>query len=105
MQFTLRGSEGVIEIEGRCVTKVEAHNHDNTLRCEMCLYQTQNDHVCQRIDHADSGDTYYRLERCSDDLEIYQFFGTEPLANYLYGCAGILVPGMCRTDDSASNNQ
>jgi len=30
-------------------------------------------------------------------IEIYQFFGTEPLANYLYGSAGIEVPGLRKT--------
>ena len=27
-------------------------------------------------------------------LAVYGFFGTEPLANYLYGLAGLAVPGL-----------
>jgi len=109
MQFKLRGAEGVTEIIGECLVKVEARNHDDTVRCVMSLYQTesktQTNYYCHRIDYTDSGDTYYRLERCSNSLEIYQFFGTEPLANYLYGRAGIAVPGMRFTTPTTDQNR
>jgi len=98
MHLTLQDQKGdIVQIDGTCVAKVEALNHDDTVRCVMSLYQTSNDFVCQRIDEPETENTWYRLERCNDELEIYQFFGTEPLANYLYGRAGIEVPGLRNT--------
>lgn len=86
-----------IEFEGKCLADVCPQNHDDTVRCIMRLYQTQDDYVCQRIDEPESVDAVFHIERCDNALSIYQFFGTEPLANYLYGSAGIEVPGLRRT--------
>jgi len=98
MQHSLQGYQGdVLQFDGDCVASVEALNHDDTVRCIMRLYKTKNDFVCQRIDEPTTKDACYRLERCTETIEIYQFFGTEPLANYLYGSAGIEVPGLRKT--------
>jgi len=105
-----------IEIEGRlgsslkfngvCIARVEALNHDDTVRCLMSLYKTESGYVCHRIDNPGSIDSRSKFERCLDELSVYQFFGTEPLANFLYGSAGITVPGLRQkyvTPKSAKN--
>jgi len=91
----LRGQGGqVVQVSAECIAQVEALNHDDSVRCIMCLYRTEADFICQRVDNPESLDVRFRLEHCEDHLSIYQFFGTEPLANFLYGCAGIRVPGL-----------
>jgi len=79
---------------GESVVSVEALNHDDTVRCEMHLYKTDDGFICHRIDRHRTLDARYSLEKCKDILSVYQFFGTEPLANYLYGMMGFSVPGM-----------
>ena len=93
--FELRGQGGrLLKIAGECVVSVEALNHDDSVRCAMSLFKTETDFVCQRIDRPCTIDVRYRVERCNNSIDIYEFFGTEPLANYLYGCAGLHVPGL-----------
>jgi len=82
------------EFEGVCIASVEALNHDDTVRCAMSLYTSEGGYVCQRIDRPGTIDVRYNLEFCKDTLSVYQFLGTEPLANYLYGCASLPVPGL-----------
>ncbi len=95
MLHKLQGQGGkLLQIEAECIAVVEALNHDDTVRAEMRLYQTSSSYVCQRIDRPCTIDVRYKLETVDDEIGIYQFFGTEPLANYLYGCAGITVPGL-----------
>lgn len=83
-----------LEFIGDCVAHVDALNHDDTVRCTMRLYVTSTDYVCQRIDRPGTIDVRFSFERCENTLTVYQFFGTEPLANYLYGKAGLAVPGL-----------
>ena len=91
----LKGQGGIaLRFTGSCIARVEALNHDDTVRCEMCLYTAEDGYVCQRIDRPNTIDVRYRLERCDDILGVYQFLGTEPLANYLYGVATMAVPGL-----------
>jgi len=91
----LKGQGGVVlRFTGSCIACVEALNHDDTVRCEMSLYVTDDGYICQRVDQPNTIDVRYRLERCEDSLSVYQFLGTEPLANYLYGYAELTVPGL-----------
>lgn len=58
------------------------------------MYRLDTGFACERIDDEGTRD-----ERCfgtlaADALEVYHFFGTEPLANYLYGLARLPVPGL-----------
>lgn len=95
MPFDIEGRGGsALHFTGQCIVDVEALNHDDTVRCVMRLYKTESDYVCQRIDRPNTIDKRNSFERCSDILTVYHFFGTEPLANYLYGIAGFDVPGL-----------
>lgn len=103
-QLEIKGQGGhAISVMCECIVRVEALNHDDSVRCVMCLYRTKDDYLCQRIDNLGTIDARYRLERCADALSIYQSFGTEPLANYLYGCAGLKVPGLRESTYSRLN--
>ena len=79
---------------GELIASVEALNHDDTVRCSMHLYRENHAYICQRVDRPNTIDVRYRVERCADVLSVYQFFGTEPLANYLYGITKLSVPGL-----------
>lgn len=93
--FEITGRGGsTLQFTGECIVSVEALNHDDSVRCIMCLYATKTDYVCQRIDRPGTIDKRFSFERCVDSLTVYQYFGTEPLANYLYGVAGLTVPGL-----------
>ena len=81
-------------IQGRCVARACAHDHDGRVRRRFVLYTTANGYACERIDDPGLLD-----ERCfgavaEDARAVYEFFGTEPLANYLYGLARLAVPGL-----------
>lgn len=92
--YNIAGQGGsALQFTGQCIANVEAMNHDETVRCVMRLYTTETDYVCERIDRPNTIDIRFSYERCEDILTVYQFFGTEPLANYLYGVAGLEVPG------------
>jgi len=96
-EIELKGKGGkIFKFIGQGVAHVEALNHDDTVRCEMHLYKMDNHYVCQRIERPARLDVRYRVEICKDIFSVYQFFGTEPLANYLYGSVGFAVPGMRR---------
>jgi len=83
-----------ITFQGTRLAKVQALNHDNSVRRQFCLYQTADGFVAERIDYPATIDVRYWGEKCADILAIYNFFGNEPLANYLYGCVKIAVPGL-----------
>ena len=94
-EYELQGKGGrTTRFKGECIASVEALNHDDTVRCAMRLYVTGSNYVCHRIDRPETIDQRHKLEFCPDALSVYQFFGTEPLANYLYGIAAIAVPGL-----------
>lgn len=93
--FKITGRGGsTLQFDGKCLVDVEALNHDDTVRCAMRLYTTETDYVCFRVDRPCTINERASFERCTDILTVYQFFGTEPLANYLYGVAGLAVPGL-----------
>lgn len=99
--FEIEGRGGrTLQFMGECVATVEALNHDDTVRCALRLYATETEYVCQRVDRPGTIDRRISVERCADSLTVYQFFGTEPLANYLYGVAGLGVPGL-RTNNAS----
>jgi len=101
-QIELKGQgKQSIRFSGNHLATVEALNHDNSVRCEMHLYKANSGYICQRVDRPGTLDVRYRLEVCDDTLCVYQFFGTEPLANYLCGIVGFSVPGMRRTQKMA----
>ena len=83
-----------ITFQGRRIAKVHALNHDDSVRRVFCLYQTESGFVAERIDYPDTIDIRYWGAECADVLAVYDFFGNEPLANYLYGCLKFPVPGL-----------
>lgn len=83
-----------IEFQGAVLVDVVALNHDDTVRRRFRLYRTDDEFVAERIDNPDTIDDRYWGGYCADESAIYDFFGNEPLANYLYGAAGICVPGL-----------
>ena len=80
--------------EGICVAYVTALNHDDSVRRLFRLYEVDEDYAAERIDDPGTIDVRYWGARCSDTQSIYDFFGNEPLANYLYGVMRLPVPGL-----------
>lgn len=85
--------EDRLEFCGVCIADVAALNHDDTIRRRFRLYDASTHFVAQRIDYPDTIDVRYFGAECSDVQAVYDFFGNEPLANYLYGQADLTVPG------------
>ena len=83
-----------IEFQGICVADVAALNHDDAVRRRFRLYKRDNGFIAERIDDPGTIDDRYWGAECDDILAIYDFFGNEPLANYLYGVMGFDVPGL-----------
>jgi len=79
---------------GVCLANVRALDHDDAVRRVFRLYRGESEYVAERIDYPGTLDVRYFGERCLNVLSVYQFFGTEPLANYLYGHAQLNVPGL-----------
>lgn len=79
---------------GSCMASVVALNHDDTIRRRFSVYKTDSGYVAQRVDSPGTIDIRYFGAECADVLAVYDFFGNEPLANYLYGNAGLAVPGL-----------
>ena len=87
--------------EGVCVAHVTALNHDDSVRRIFRLYEVNEHYAAERIDDPDSIDVRYWGAKCTDTQSIYDFFGNEPLANYLYGVLKLPVPGLrCITLDT-----
>jgi len=84
----------VFEFEGRCLTRVVALNHDDSVRRQFSVYSDKRAYVAERIDSPGTIDVRFWGNRCSDAQEVYDFFGNEPLANYLYGNLNLRVPGL-----------
>jgi len=84
----------LLEFKGRCLAKVVALNHDDSIRRLFALYEFDMAFVAQRIDDPNTINVRYWGAECQHVEDIYDFFGNEPLANYLYGCLGISVPGL-----------
>lgn len=83
-----------ITFQGIRLAKVEALNHDDSVRRQFCLYQYSEGFIVERIDYPATIDVRYWGAKCADVLAVYDFFGNEPLANYLYGCVKFNVPGL-----------
>ena len=83
-----------ITFEGTQLACVQALNHDDSVRRQFRLYKTLDGYVAERIDYPNTIDVRYWGEKCADNLAVYDFFGNEPLANYLYGCVKLAVPGL-----------
>ena len=83
-----------ITFQGHCLANVVALNHDDTVRRRFCVYKTDAGYVAQRVDYPQTIDIRYFGAECADVLAVYDFFGNEPLANFLYGAAGLSVPGL-----------
>ncbi len=84
----------VFSFTGECLARVLALNHDESVRRQFSVYSHGQEYVSERIDYPDTLDVRYWGARCPDDLALYDFFGNEPLANYLYGKLSINVPGL-----------
>ena len=83
-----------ITFEGTLLAEVHVLDHDDAVRRQFALYQTPDGYVAQRIDYPNTIDVRYWGAECADVLAVYEFFGNEPLANYLYGCLKFNVPGL-----------
>ena len=83
-----------ITFQGYRLASVQALDHDDSVRRQFCLYQTADGFIAERIDYPATIDVRYWGEKCADVLAVYDFFGNEPLANYLYGCVNLEVPGL-----------
>ncbi len=95
MRFSVRLSRSdTLEFDGECLARVVALNHDDTVRRQFCVYAYGSKFVAERVDYPDTLDVRYWGACCSDSVAIYDFFGNEPLANFLYGSLGISVPGL-----------
>jgi len=86
-----------IECDGVCLADVNALNHDDSVRRVFRLYKTETGYLAERIDDPATIDVRYWGARCTDVDSIYEFFGNEPLANYLYGSLRLAVPGLCHS--------
>lgn len=80
--------------EGECIASVIAMNHDDSVRRSFKLYRCVDSYVAERIDNPDTLDVRYWGCECSNEADVYDFFGNEPLANYLYGRLQFKVPGL-----------
>ena len=83
-----------LAFHGVCLADVVALNHDDRVRRIFRLYQRPEGFVAERIDSPDTIDVRYWGAECVDSLAVYEFFGNEPLANYLYGAVNLSVPGL-----------
>lgn len=90
--------DDICEFDGQCLARVVALNHDDTVRRMFAVYLREPGYVAERIDDPDTIDVRYWGRCCKDTLSLYDFFGNEPLANYLYGCLKLAVPGLRSVD-------
>jgi len=94
-KYELTAKDGTtFNIVGECLASVAALNHDDSVRATLRLFKTAAGFVCESVDNPHTADASYRIEHCENSLGVYQFFGTMPLANYLYGSAKMAVPGL-----------
>jgi len=100
--ITVQGQKGQsLTFTGKLLACAEALNHDDSIRRRFCVYQSEQVFVAERIDSPGTLDARYWASRCSDEQQLYDFFGNEPLANYLYGLLTIEVPGLRRGSQAA----
>jgi len=88
-----------LEFQGTLLADVVALNHDDAVRRRFRLYQRANGFIAERIDNPDTIDMRFWGAECDGILAVYEFFGNEPLANYLYGVVRCEVPGLKCKDE------
>lgn len=93
VQVVLTGGK-TLTVEGPCIASVVALDHDDSIRRCFRLYRCATGYVAERIDHPDSIDVRFWGSQCNTTMDVYDFFGNEPLANYLYGRLQLPVPGL-----------
>lgn len=93
LQLKMSGGD-ILEFDGKCLASVVALNHDDSIRRCFKLYSCEDGYVAQKIDDPDTIDARYWGAECKTALDVYDFFGNEPLANYLYGRLQLQVPGL-----------
>ncbi|MFK7997514.1 MAG: hypothetical protein AB8B87_25540 [Granulosicoccus sp.] len=86
-------SDKVIEFRGVCLTRVAVLDHDERVRRQFAVFSHDAGYVAERIDYPETIDVRFWGALCVDAEALYQFFGNEPLANYLYGTLRLSVPG------------
>lgn len=92
-QVTLTG--GILHtFDGECIASVAVKNHDDSIRRLFRVYRCQTSYVAERVDDPDTLNVRFWGAKCLVAKDLYDFFGNEPLANYLYGRMQISVPGM-----------
>ena len=96
LSISVRLSEDeTLEFEGECLARVHALNHDDSIRRQFSVYHIDGgEFVAERLDDPGTINVRQWAARCKDSAELYEFFGNEPLANYLYGSLNIDVPGL-----------
>ncbi len=95
LEITVRlSAKQTLSFSGGCLARVVALNHDGGIRRQFSVYSYAREYVAERIDYPDTIDVRYWGAQCSSHLALYDFFGNEPLANYLYGRLSIDVPGL-----------
>lgn len=95
MNLSIRlARDKTLEFKGIRLARVVALNHDNSIRRQFCVYSCDGGFVAERIDNPDTIDVRFWGAECADTLCLYDFFGNEPLANYLYGALHLPVPGL-----------
>jgi len=87
-------SEQMLVFEGVCLGRVVALDHDGSVRRQFSVYSCEPGFVLESLDWSGGGKVRSRAVRCDEDIDIYHFFGNEPLANYLYGVLRLSVPGL-----------
>ena len=83
-----------LSFEGQCLAHVTALNHDDSVRRLFRLYAWGAQYVAERVDDPGTIDVRCWGAVCVDTQSIYDFFGNEPLANYLYGVLALPIPGL-----------
>lgn len=95
MSITVRLSrDSHIDFDGHCLAGVVARNHDGSIRRCFRLYTRGDGFVAERIDDPGTIEVRFWGCECRSELDVYEFFGNEPLANYLYGRLRFSVPGL-----------
>ena len=92
IKVRLSGEETLV-FDGICLGRVVALDHDDSVRRQFSVYSHETDYVAESIDRPGSINARSRAARCADIVDVYDFFGNEPLANYLYGVLRLSVPG------------
>lgn len=95
LQITVRlSADETLVFEGTCLGRVVAMDHDNSVRRQFSVYSHETGFIAECIDRPGDISARSRAARCPDIASLYDFYGNEPLANYLYGVLHLNVPGL-----------